>query len=313
MAFSSSASINNIASQYQKNVGSGSELQWSQAGLVADLESAQLNNAWSAQQAQIQRDYETQMSNTAHQREVADLQAAGLNPVLSANHNGATTPNGAVAVTDNGATGSGSKTATNALNAIVAQNNALVQANAAISSAAINASAMRYASDRNYDIAVYNAEHPNNIVGILRNLLEGSSGGSAKSVGEKLVDAAKSLFTTSGGSGSGSYTSTSSGQKHSRVSSVRPEFVTFNSMKRDGLVSNSLFTFKKYSSDYISVFDLNSYNSTYNSHVKFTNNNIKYNSFDGYFDYLRFCATFNLCAVSRDTFGKVQGRYLFNK
>lgn len=53
-------------------------------------------NAWSAEQAQIQRDWETEMSNTAYQRQVKDMQAAGLNPALmygGAGSSGATTPN----------------------------------------------------------------------------------------------------------------------------------------------------------------------------------------------------------------------------
>lgn len=45
---------------------------------------AEKERSWSADQTQIERDWQTEMSNTAHQREVKDLLAAGLNPILSA-------------------------------------------------------------------------------------------------------------------------------------------------------------------------------------------------------------------------------------
>lgn len=50
---------------------------------------------FNAQQAQMQRDWQEHMSSTAYQRGMADMKAAGLNPILAANLGGASTPGGA--------------------------------------------------------------------------------------------------------------------------------------------------------------------------------------------------------------------------
>lgn len=66
------------------------------SGLLGFLGMERQNYA-NAKEAAKNRDFQESMSSTAHQREMADLAAAGLNPILAA-HKGASTPGGSMAV-----------------------------------------------------------------------------------------------------------------------------------------------------------------------------------------------------------------------
>ena len=91
-----------IAASAAGAIGSGIAADKNRAAMAeanqANIDIANATNEFNSAEAEKQRQWQTEMSNTEVQRRMADMQAAGINPILaSGSFGGASTPGGSSA------------------------------------------------------------------------------------------------------------------------------------------------------------------------------------------------------------------------
>lgn len=88
------SSVGSIVEPFSGLISSGLSYYGGLQRNAANVELSDKQREYNRLEAAMDREWKTYMSNSAHQREIRDLKAAGLNPILSARTGGASTPSG---------------------------------------------------------------------------------------------------------------------------------------------------------------------------------------------------------------------------